>query len=278
MLEFFHALSLNPFLWMALLAGLSASIASGVIGSYVVVKKIVSMSGSIAHSVLGGMGLFLFLKRTYGFDFLTPLQGALVFGLLSAWLIGWIHLRYKEREDTIIAAIWSTGMALGVIFIALTPGYNVELINFLFGNILWVSHSDLQLLFCLDLIILASVLWLYRPLLAICFDEEQALLQKLPVSALYLLLLSLVAITVVLLIQVVGAILVIALLAIPASIAGCFTHRLSYMMLLAIAFGILFTFAGLYASYTLNWPPGATISLVAALCYTISFPLRSRSR
>ncbi|MEN9344384.1 MAG: hypothetical protein RLZZ453_1171 [Chlamydiota bacterium] len=270
MIDFFS----HPFLWMAFLAGIAASIASGVVGSYVVVKKIVSMSGSIAHSVLGGMGIFLFLKRTYGFDFLTPLQGALVFGILSAWLMGFVHLKYKEREDTIIAAIWSTGMSLGVIFIALTPGFNVELINFLFGNILWVSHSDLVWLFSLDALILAAIFWLYRPLLAICFDEEQAVLQKLPVSFLYLLLLSLVAITVVLLIQIVGAILVIALLAIPASIAGGFTSRLSSMMLFATLLGVLFTFSGLYASYRLNWPPGATISLVAALGYGLSFRFR----
>lgn len=267
MIDFFTALSTNPFLIMALIAGFAASIAGGVIGSYVVVKKIVSMSGSIAHSVLGGMGVALFLKRTYGWEFLTPLQGALAAGLLSAGLMGWIHLNYREREDTIIATIWSTGMSIGVIFIALTPGYNVELLNFLFGNILWVSHNDITLLLYLDLLIAAAVALFYRRFLAICFDEQQATLQKVPVQALYLLLLSLVAIAVVLLIQVVGAILVITLLAIPASIAGRFTQSLWRMMLLACLFGALFTFLGIYSSYELNWPPGATISLVASGFY-----------
>jgi len=267
---FFQALLENPFLLMALAAGFAASFASGVIGSFVVVKRIVSMSGSIAHSVLGGMGICLWLRRTYGLDFLTPLQGALAAGLLSALLMGWIHLKYREREDTVIAAIWATGMSIGVIFIALTPGYNVELLNFLFGNILWVSHSDIVLLLSLDALIAIAVTIFYRRFLAICFDEEQARLQKISVHTLYLLLLCLVAIAVVLLIQVVGAILVITMLAIPAAIAGAYAHTLARMMVVATVLGMLFTFLGMCFSYELNWPPGATISLVAALFYSLS--------
>lgn len=255
---------------MALAAGFAASFASGIIGSFVVVKRIVSMSGSIAHSVLGGMGICLWLRRTYHLDFLTPLHGALTAGLFSALLMGWIHLKYREREDTVIAAIWATGMSIGVIFIALTPGYNVELLNFLFGNILWVSHSDIALLLSLDVFILVAVAIFYRRFLAICFDEEQAQLQKVPVRSLYLLLLCLVSIAVVLLIQVVGAILVITMLAIPAAIAGTYTHVLARMMALAILLGALFTFLGMYFSYELNWPPGATISLVAAAFYSLN--------
>jgi zinc transport system permease protein len=269
-MNFFHALVENPFLLMALAAGFAASFASGIIGSFVVVKRIVSMSGSIAHSVLGGMGFCLWLRRTYHLDFLTPLQGALAAGLLSALLMGWIHLKYKEREDTVIAAIWATGMSIGVIFIALTPGYNVELLNFLFGNILWVSHSDLALLLSLDVLIAVTVAIFYRRFLAICFDEEQALLQKIPVHTLYLLLLCLVAIAVVLLIQIVGAILVITMLAIPAAIAGSYTQTLARMMIIAVLLGALFTLLGMYFSYELNWPSGATISLVAAVGYTLS--------
>ncbi|SRR5581483_1231831 len=276
MFNFITTLSENPFLLMALVAGLAASFASGIIGSYVVVNRIVSMSGSIAHSVLGGMGVCLWLRRTYNLDFLTPLQGALAAGLFSALLMGWIHLKYREREDTVIAAIWATGMSIGVIFIALTPGYNVELMNFLFGNILWVSHSDIVLLLSLDALIAATVAIFYRRFLAICFDEQQALLQKVPVHTLYLLLLCLVAIAVVLLIQVVGAILVITMLAIPAAIAGTLTHILSRMMLIAVLLGALFTSLGMYFSYELNWPPGATISLVAAIFYALSL-MRKRA-
>lgn len=276
MLSFPQALMQNPFLLLAVFAGIAASFASGVIGSFVVVKRIVSISGSIAHSVLGGMGLCVYLNKNFGLDFLLPLHGALGAGLLSALLIGWIHLKYKEREDTIIALIWATGMSLGVIFLALTPGYNVELLNFLFGNILWVSKQDIALLIGLDLFILAIVALFYRRFLAICFDEKQAMLQGLHVHFLYLLLLCLVAVSVVLLIQVVGAILVIAMLAIPAAIASSFTFRLSTMMLIATALGIAFNFLGVYISYECNWPPGATISLVAAGTYALALLYKKR--
>ena len=264
------ALLANPFLQMALLAGLAASVTGGIIGSYVVVKRIVFISGSIAHSVLGGMGFFLWLKRVHGISWLSPLQGALAAAVLSALFIGWIHLKYKEREDTVIAALWSTGMSIGVIFTALTPGYNVEMMNFLFGNILWVTRSDLLLLGGLDLFVIGVTALFHRRFLAICFDEKQALLQKIPTNSLYFLLLCLVALSVVVLIQVVGAILVIAMLTIPAAIAGQFTHRLSAMMLIAIVLGWLFTASGLAAAYALNWPPGATMSLAAALAYSIT--------
>jgi zinc transport system permease protein len=270
MTSFITALQNNTFLQMALLAGFAASITSGIIGSYIVVKRIVFISGSIAHSVLGGMGLALWLKRTYDILWLTPLHGALLAALASSLLIGWIHLKYREREDTVIAAIWATGMAIGVIFISLTPGYNVELNNFLFGNILWVSKSDVLMLLCLDVIVIVISAIFHRRFLAICFDENQAFLQAVPVQSLYLLLLGLVAISVVLLIQVVGSILVIAMLAIPAAIASGFTIRLSRMMVIAVLLDCLFIFLGTSASYELNWPPGATIALTAALFYLFS--------
>lgn len=255
---------------MALFAGFAASITSGIIGSYVVVKRIVFISGSIAHSVLGGMGLCLWLRRIFGIEWISPIHGALVAAIFSALLIGWIHLKYREREDTAIASLWSTGMSIGVIFIAITPGYNVEMMNFLFGNILWVSKSDLLMLLTLAAIIVVTVAIFHRKFLAICFDEEQASLQAVHVNLLYLLLLCLVAISVVLLIQVVGAILVISMLAIPPAIAGNFTHRLSVMMCLAVALGCLFSGLGLIVSYQINWPPGATIALISAVGYAIS--------
>lgn len=276
MTGFFDAISQNIFFQLALLAGLAASVTSGIIGSYVVVKRIVFISGSIAHSVLGGMGLFLWLRRTYGWELLTPMHGALIAALISALLIGWIHLKYRQREDTVIATLWATGMALGVIFVALTPGYNVELMNFLFGNILWVTQSDLTMLLALDGIVLAICLLFHSRFLALCFDEQQALLQGIKVQRLYLLLLCLVAISVVILIQVVGAILVIAMLTIPAAIASAYTHRLSTMMILAVLIGCALTFFGFQISYELNWPPGATISLLAGVTYGLNLFTRKR--
>jgi len=262
---------------MALFGGLAASVTSGIIGSYVVVKRIVFISGSIAHSVLGGMGLFLWLKRTYDIAWISPIQGALLAALISAFLIGWIHLRYRQREDTVIAAIWSTGMSIGVIFIAFTPGYNVELMNFLFGNILWVGKSDIEMLLWLDGIVLVATSFFHQKFLAICFDEDQAALQGIHVSGYYQLLLALVAISVVILIQVVGAILVIAMLAIPAAVAAGFSSRLRVVMTLAVLLGCLFVIFGLFASYQLNWPPGATIALIAALFYLFRLIIKSNN-
>ncbi|NGX39569.1 MAG: Manganese transport system membrane protein MntB [Chlamydiae bacterium] len=272
-----EALFTHPFLLMALFAGLAASITSGIMGSFVVVKRIVFISGSISHSVLGGMGLFLWLKRTFDIEWLMPMQGAIVAAILSALLIGWIHLKYREREDTVIAALWSTGMSVGVIFIALTPGYNVELMHYLFGNILWVTKNDLWMLLILDVVVIGIVALFRTQFIAICFDEQQARLQKVRVKFFYLLLLCLIALSVVLLIQVVGAILVIAMLAIPAAIATTLTHRFGKLLLFSVLIGGVVCFFGIGASYKLNWPPGATIALVGSALYLANFVLRKKS-
>jgi zinc transport system permease protein len=192
---------------MALWAGLLASISSGIIGSYIIIRRISFIAGSVAHSVLGGMGLCLWLQKSWGLGWAHPMLGAFAAAIGSALLLGWIHLRFKQREDALIAAIWSTGMAIGVIFISLTPGSTGELMNFLFGNILWVTPADLLSLLFLDLLILVFVAIYYRPILALCFDEEQARLRNIPVQRLYFLLLCLVAISTVLLIQIIGTIL-----------------------------------------------------------------------
>ena len=267
---FIEALSLNPLLLAALLGSFAASIVSGIIGSYVVVKRIVFIAGSISHSVLSGIGLCIWLDRTYGFSWASPLYGALAAAIGSALIIGWMHLKYRQREDSVIAALWSIGMAIGVVFISQTPGFNVELTNFLIGNILWVSTADLYLLITLDIVVICLVAFLHKRFLAICFDEEQAKLQGMNVAALYLLLLVLIAISIVLLIQVVGVILVMTMLAIPAAIANLATRSLSNMMLLAILISCSFCFIGSWASYSLDWPTGATIALLAGFCYIIS--------
>ncbi len=259
----------HPFLMTALSASLVASIAGGVMGSYIIAKRIAFLSGSISHAVLAGMGLFLWLKRTQGMLWANPLWGALIAGVFSAILLSWVHNKYKEREDTLIAALWSTGMAVGVIFIALTPGYNVELTNFLFGNILWATPGDVMLLSLLDLFLLVGTMLFHKRFLAVCFDEEQALLQGVAVQPLYTLLLCMIAVSVVLLIQVVGAVLIIAILTIPAAIASMFSHRLSCIMFLSSAIGCLFSIGGVLLSYELNWPSGATICLIAALFYVL---------
>lgn len=272
MLAFFE----NPFIQMAVWASLLSSMASGVIGSFVVIKRISFIAGSVAHSILGGMGFCLWLQRTQGWAGCEPIYGAFASAIISALLLGWIHLYYREREDAVIAAIWSTGMAIGMIFLSLTPGNNVELLNYLFGNILFIEGKDLSMLAILNGIILGLVAFYYRRFLALCFDEEQALLQGVPVTRLYFLLLSLVAVSIVLLMQIIGIILVIALLTIPATLASLFTHRLSIMMASAAALSALFSILGISASFALNWPPGATIALIAAVGYLALLPMKKK--
>lgn len=270
MSSFFEALMMNPLLLAAVFAGLMASVVSGIVGSYVVVKRIVFISGSISHSVLSGIGLCLWLERAKGIEWMNPMYGALAAALISALIMGWIRLHYREREDSVIAALWTIGMAVGVLFISQTPGFNVELTNFLVGNILWVTPIDLYTLAGLDLIVVLLVLCLHKRFLAICFDEEQAQLQGVSVNTLYLLMLALIAISIVLLIQVVGIILVMTMLTIPAAIANLFTAKLSRMMLIAIVLNGCFCFMGTAAAFHLDWPAGATIALSAGIIYVLS--------
>ncbi len=246
------------------------------VGAFVVVKRIAFIAGCISHSILGGMGLCLLLQRTYGIEWLTPMLGAFASAIGSALLLGWIHLNYRQREDAVIAAIWSIGMGVGVVCISLTPGTNVDLLNFLFGNILWIEPKDLWLLLGLDGVVLGTVLIYYRKFVALCFDEEQALLQGVAVRRLYFLLLTLVAVSVVLLIQIVGTILVLALLTIPATLAALATKRLHTLMIAATLICALANWVGLQASYHLNWPPGATIALVTAAAYLIALPCKKK--
>lgn len=276
--SFIEALSMNPLLLAALLGGWAASIVSGIIGSYVVVKRIVFIAGSISHSVLSGIGFCIWLERVQGVTWASPLYGALAAAIGSALIIGWMHLNYRQREDSVIAALWSIGMAVGVLFISQTPGFNVELTNFLIGNILWVSTADLYILGGLDLGIILLITCLHKRFLAICFDEEQARLQGLPVNALYILLLVLIAISIVLLIQVVGIILVMTMLTIPAAIANLLTTRLSLMMVLAIIISSLFCLTGNWLAYYLDWPTGATIALLAGIVYVTSLFLARDSK
>lgn len=274
MISFLEALQTNPLLLSAVIAGLAASVVSGIIGSYVVVKRIGFISGSISHSVLSGIGFCLWLERAKNVEWMNPIYGALVAAIISALILGWIHLYYRQREDSVIAALWAIGMAIGVLFISQTPGFNVELTNFLVGNILWVTPTDLYILFGLDVFILITVACLHKRFLAICFDEEQAQLQGVPVNALYLLLLVLTAVSIVLLIQVVGILLVMTMLTIPAAIANIFTARLSRIMWIAVFLSCIFCMVGTAAAYYLDWPGGATIALVAGIIYVLSLFIR----
>lgn len=267
MLEFFNTLASQNFMQNALLGGILASIGCGLTGTFVVVNRIGYLAGGIAHSVLGGMGVAYYLDY-------DPFMGALIAALISALLIGFIKLKWKHQEDTTIGAVWAIGMAIGVIFISKTPGYNANLMSILFGNILIISDQQLMLMLMLDLVSIAFVGVFYKQLVATSFDIEFSSVRGIRVKLFYLLLLCLIAITVVLLIQIVGLILVIALLTLPAAIARQYVQSISMMMLVAVLLGALFTSTGLYLSYEPDLPAGSTIILVAGFFYLLSSIIR----
>ncbi len=269
MLEFFQALPRFEFLQVALLSGVLASVACGVIGSYVVVRRISYMAGGIAHCVLGGMGAARYLAVVKGWTWLHPLYGAVAAALVAAIIIGLVSLRAKQREDTAIGALWAIGMALGVLFIARTPGYQVELMSYLFGNILMVTRESLWLLVGLDVAVIGVGLLFYNQLQAVCFDDEFARLRGVNVELYYILLLCLTALTVVLLVSVVGIVMVIALLTLPAAIAGHFCKTLAQMMLASAALSVVLIAAGLAVSYGPDLPPGATTIVLAGAVYLL---------
>ena len=263
-----------PFFQRALAAGLLAAVACGIVGTLVVVRRIASISGGLSHSAFGGVGLGYLL----GFE---PMLGALGFGVLSALGIGLAELRLRQGMDTLIAMVWAVGMALGILFVSLAPGQAPDLLGYLFGNILLVSPGYVALVAALDLVVVGTVLLLFRRLRAVAFDEEFAWVIGVPVEALFLLLLTLVALTVVVLIRVVGVILVIALLTIPAAVARHWTDRLSRMMALAVLTGAVSISAGLFLTFGLSsefgidLPTGPSIILLAAAVYAVSAAARS---
>jgi zinc transport system permease protein len=268
-IEFVQAVRQYAFLQYALAAGALVSVACGIVGTYVVTRRISYIAGSISHCVLGGMGAARYLATVHGWHGVTPLHGAVVSALLAAIVIGVVSLRAKQREDTVIGALWAIGMATGVLFIARTPGYNEDLMGYLFGNILMVTPKDLLLIVALDaLVVMVAIVW-YDQLLAVCFDEEFARLRGLKVEFFYLMLLCLTALTVVLLVSVVGIVLVIALLTLPAAVAGHFARTLRQMMVLSTVCSLAFTTAGLALSYAPDLPAGATVILLAGATYLV---------
>lgn len=251
------------FMINALAAALLSAIACGIVGVYVVVKRIVFISGGISHASFGGIGLGYFLG-------ISPVLSVIPFGIASALIIGEVSRRKTISEDTAIGILWAMGMALGILLISLTPGYAPDLFSYLFGNILTVPRSDLVIMLVLDAVIIATVCLLYKEFLAITFDEEFAEVVGVPAHKLYLVLLCLIALTVVILIRVVGIILVIALLTIPAALSRRFTDDLKKMMVISVILSALFSTSGIYLSYLFDLPSGSTIVLVAGIAFVIA--------
>lgn len=259
MLEAFQ----SEFMRNALLAGLLASVGCGIIGTLVVVNRIVFISGGIAHAAYGGIGLAVFLG-------IPPLAGVAGFALVISTIMSAVTLKNKQRADTVVGVLWAVGMALGIILIDLTPGYNVDLMSYLFGSILAVPRADLFMMVLVDFGVLIIVGMLYNDFVAMSFDEEFATAMGVRVGMLYYLLLGMIALSVIMLIRIVGLVLIIALLTIPPFIAEKFCHSLRAMMATSVFLNVVFSFAGLWLSYRFNITSGATIIMVAAVFFFAS--------
>ncbi|SMC23718.1 zinc transport system permease protein [Desulfacinum hydrothermale DSM 13146] len=249
-----------PFVQNALLGGLLAGILCGIMGTYVVANRIAYLAGGIAHAAYGGVGLALFFG-------LSPLLGVLGFTLAGALIMGWLYLRERHRADTAIGVLWAFGMAVGVLFTDLTPGYNVDLMSYLFGSILAISRGSLAAMAALIVAIGLFVICFYRDLAAVSYDDEFARARGIPVTALQLLLIVSVALSVVVLIRVVGLILVIALLTIAPYMAEKRCRSLASMMVMSSLLNCLFAVVGLGLSIRFNVTSGPAIICVASLAY-----------
>ncbi len=258
----FEALQYD-FIQNAIIAGVLVSIAAGIIGSLVVVNKITFLAGGIAHSSYGGIGLAIFLG-------LPVLFGATIFAVITAFIIAVITLKNRSRIDSIIGIMWAFGMGLGIIFVDLTPGYNVDLMSYLFGSIIAVSNEDIIYLSILDIFVVFLVLFFYKQILAVSYDSEFAKLRGTNVRFFYTLILILAALSVVAAIKVVGLILVIALLTIPTYLAEMFAKRLSTMMALSALLATSFTLLGLMISYLYDISSGASIIMVGVVTLFIA--------
>jgi len=278
MTDFLDAVRTVPLIRYALVAGIVSSLTFGVVGSLVVTRRIAYIAAAIAHSILGGIGASVYFSRVYDMPWLTPMIGAIIAGLISAALIGWVSLKFGEREDTIIGAIWAFGMASGLLFIHYAPGKAVNLESFIFGNILLTSRSDVIATLALGGIVLLLVTLFYHKLVAVCFDEEFARLRGVSSSAYYLLLLAITAMSVVLMVRVAGIILSLALIVLPAAIGTRFSRKLWMIMVIAVVLTLICNTGGLALSYELDVPTGPFIVLIAVALYTISFFVRRRQR
>ncbi len=265
-----------PFFQRVLVAGLLASVACGVLGSYVVARGMASLSGGLAHAAFGGVGLGYWL----GFP---PLLGAAGFGVLAGVLVGVASRRLRSGLDTMVSMVWAVGMALGLVFVALAPGYAPDLTSYLFGSLLFVSGDYVALVLALDALVLGAVALFFKEFQAVCFDEEFAEIAGVRVEALFLTLLALTSLAIVTLIRVVGIILAIALLTIPAATARHWSGTLAGMMAVSTALAAVCTTLGLFLSYgisksfEISLPPGPVIILLAATLYGVSAAVRGKS-
>lgn len=268
MLDFFNAL-VNPqvpFIRYALAAGLLSSLPFGIIGSFVVVKRMTYIAGAVSHTALGGIGLALYLSAVMGLRFLSPMGGALLFSLSAGFIISINLVKNKERLDTVIGTIWAVGMSIGMIFIYLTPDY-IDPMSYLFGNILLISKSTLVLIAVLNVPVIGVSTLLFNQFLAVSFDGEFARARGINSSLFEIVLVLLISLTVILMITIVGIVMVIALMTIPPAIAGIFCKRMKTMIIVSSILCAAIMVSGLLLSYLLNLPTGSTTVLTGGVLY-----------
>jgi len=256
-----------------MIAGLLSSVLFGVIGAIVTVKRISGLAGAISHAVLGGIGMALFFSASGILPWFTPVMGALVFALIAAVIIGTVSLKSKQREDTVINAIWAVGMSIGVLFMAKTPGYT-DPMSYLFGNILLISQKDLYLLAAIDIIVIFLSWRFYPQIEASAFDEEFARVRGVNTGIVFLVILVVTAVAVVLLQTFVGIVMVIAMLTLPAGTSGYIARSLAVMMWLGFIFSTLFTVSGICASWYLDTPAGAMVVVMAGAVFLAAAAVR----
>ena len=257
--ELFHF----EFFRHALLGGLLASIACGIIGTYIVTRRLVFISGGITHASFGGIGIGLYTG-------LSPLLTAAVFSVMSAFGIEWLSKRSDMREDSAIAVFWTLGMAIGIIFSFLAPGFTPDLSSFLFGNILTITTTDINLLIALNLTLILFFTLFLRPIVAIAFDREFAKSQRMPVTLFEYILMMFIALSIVACLRMVGIVLAISLLTIPQMTANLFTFSFKRIILLSIPIGYFSCIGGLFLSYFLQVPSGASIIFISILIYALA--------
>ena len=246
----------------ALLGGLLASIACGIIGTYIVTRRLVFISGGITHASFGGIGIGLFTG-------ISPLLSAAVFSVLSAFGVEWLSKRKDMREDSAIAVFWTLGMALGVMFSFLSPGFAPDLSAYLFGNILTITVTDLVILGVLALVLIVFFTLFIHPIIHVAFDREFARSQGLPVTFFEYTLMLFIPLTIVACLRMVGIVLAMSLLTIPQMTANLFTYKFKRIIWLSVIIGFLSCMGGLFISYFLNVPSGASIIFFSILIYAV---------
>lgn len=245
----------------ALLGSLFASIACGIIGTYIVTRRLVFISGGITHASFGGIGIGLYTG-------ISPLLAAAVFSTLSAFGVEWLSKRSDMREDSAIAVFWTFGMAIGIIFSFLAPGFTPDLSSYLFGNILTITQGDIWILAILSIVLIAFFTLFMRPIIAIAFDRKFARSQQMPVALFEYILMMFIALTIVACLRMVGIVLAISLLTLPQMTANLFTYSFKRIIGLSILIGYIGCLGGLLLSYQLQVPSGAAIIFVSILIYT----------